>query len=77
MSDRTAGCTGKCDWAPWMQATPAITDMLFRHCAECGMREIRVLPPNVGSGRFWRTYADMVAEAHDDLTWNGTREEGE
>ena len=34
------------DFSPW-RGVVGVTDMLVRQCARCGLREIRILPPDV------------------------------
>ena len=41
-------CNGDHDFTHW-QGVVGIRDMLVRTCRSCGMRDIRILPPDVGA----------------------------
>ena len=46
--------SGEHDWTPWM-GVAGVTDMLVRRCRRTGIKDIRILPPDV-------TAADVASQ---------------
>ena len=67
---RHVECPYACEWTPWA-FIPQIADMDARRCLTCGMKELRVYPVPV------RQQPKGPSLRDEDMTWNGTREEGE